>query len=240
MKMPPAFTVVAIAWSLAGCAGDRPSAGSQNDPYQSVNRAIFESNMTLDTNVAKPIAIFYNDTVPEPAREGVHNALVNLNLPVTFATDVLQGEARRSGETLERFTVNSTVGIGGLVDAARRFGIPEHESDFGETLALYGFDEGPYLVLPVLGPSNPRDLVGTVADAFLDPLTYVTFRSSTWFELGRSAATVLDERARNVDTLDEIEHSSVDLYATMRSLYRQHREAEINHGKPNIDNLPNF
>jgi len=240
MKMPLAFAVVTIAWCLAGCAGDPPSTDSQNDPYQSVNRAIFESNMALDTNVVKPIAVFYNDTVPEPAREGVHNSLVNLHLPVTFANDVLQGEARRSGETLERFTINSTVGIGGLVDAAGKLGIPEHESDFGETLALYDFDEGPYLVLPVLGPSNLRDLVGTVADAFLDPLTYVTFRSSTFFELGRSAATVLDKRARGVDTLDEIERSSVDLYATMRSLYRQHREAVINHGKPNIDNLPNF
>ena len=126
------------------------------------------------------------------------------------------------------------------MDAAGKIGIPEHDSDFGETLAAYGVGEGPYLVLPLVGPSNPRDAAGTVADIFLDPTTYITFRSSIYFQLARGGLDVLDLRARNVDTLDEIERSSVDLYATERSLYRQHRQAEINHGKPNLDNLPNF
>ena len=231
--------VLCLVFGIAGCA-TAPVGTDENDPYEATNRQVFELNQSFDRNFAKPVAVFYNDTVPEPARDGVHNFLTNLDLPVTFANDVLQGEVTRAGETLGRFTVNSTIGIGGLVDAAGKIGIPEHDADFGETLAVYGVDEGPYLVLPLVGPSNPRDAFGTVADIFLDPTTYITFRSSIYFQLARGGLDVLDLRARNVDTLDEIERSSVDLYATMRSLYRQHRQAEINHGKPNLDNLPNF
>jgi phospholipid-binding lipoprotein MlaA len=234
--------VLYLGLGIAGCAST-PSSGvasSEDDPYEATNRQIFDLNQSFDKNLARPVAVFYNHAVPEPARDGVHNFLTNLDLPVTFANDVLQGEATRAGETLGRFTVNSTIGIGGLVDAAGKIGIPEHDSDFGETLAAYGVGEGPYLVLPLIGPSNPRDGVGTVADIFLDPTTYVTFQSSIYFQVARGGLSVLDLRARNVDTLDEIERSSVDLYATERSLYRQHRQAEINHGKPNMDNLPNF
>ncbi|MGH6876112.1 MAG: MlaA family lipoprotein, partial [Rhizomicrobium sp.] len=135
---------------------------------------------------------------------------------------------------------NSTLGIGGLVNIAPKLGIPEHNSDFGETLAAYGVHAGPFLVLPLLGPSDPRDALGYGVDIALDPLTWISWRSSTYFLIGRGVLKIVDERARNIDTINEIERSSVDLYATERSLYRQHREAEINHGKANLENLPNF
>ncbi|HEY5048266.1 MAG TPA: VacJ family lipoprotein [Rhizomicrobium sp.] len=227
---------------LCGCAtsATQTIATGDNDPYEATNRKIFALNQSLDKNVARPIAVFYNRVVPEFARDGIHNFLVNLSVPVTFANDVLQGEAKRGVDTFGRFVVNSTVGIGGLIDVAQKTGIPEHSADFGETLAVYGVGEGPYLVLPTLGPSNPRDALGYGVDIALDPTTWITFRSSMFFKLGRGFLTIIDERARNIDTLDQLERSSVDLYATERSLYRQHREAEINHGKPNIENLPNF
>ena len=229
---------------LAGCESTStppsPSSITENDPYEATNRKIFELNETLDRNFAKPVATFYTDHVPEFARDGIHNFLGNLSLPVTFANDVLQGEAERAAQTLGRFAFNSTFGIGGLVDQWAKAGRPEHTSDFGETLAVYGVGEGPYLVLPVLGPSNPRDAVGYGADVALDPATWISFRSSIWFSIGRGALNLVDERSQSLETLDNIERTSVDFYATMRSLYRQHRQAEINHGKPNIENLPNF
>lgn len=237
------LAVALLALTAAGCATSAPpsqSALDQNDPYEAQNRKVFEMNQKLDKYVALPVATFYVNTVPEPAREGVHNFLTNLDVPVTFANDVLQGSADRAADSLGRFVINSTVGLGGLIDVAQKLGVREHVSDFGETLAVYGVDSGPYLVLPVLGPSDPRDAAGYVVDIALDPSTWISWRSSTWFKLGRSVAAIIDERAQNIEALAEIERTSVDLYATERSLFRQHREAEINHGTPNLENLPNF
>lgn len=234
-------SIVLLTLALSACAASTsPSALSENDPYEATNRKIFALNQSLDRSVAKPVAVFYTNVVPAPARDGIHNFLVNLRQPVTFANDVLQGEGHRAVDTFGRFLVNSTIGVGGLVDVAQKTGIPEHNADFGETLAVYGVKEGPYLVLPLIGPSNPRDAFGGGVDAVIDPSTWITWRSSTFFMLGRAGAGIVDERAQNLETFDQLERSSVDLYASLRSLYRQHRQAEINHGKADIENLPNF
>jgi phospholipid-binding lipoprotein MlaA len=153
----------------------------------------------------------------------------------------MQGEPDRAADTLGRFVINSTVGVGGLIDVAAKAGVREHESDFGETLAVYGVPEGPYLVLPMLGPSNPRDAFGSgVDDTVLSPWFWMTWRSSLYYKIGDEVMEVIDKRAQNIDTIKELERTSVDLYATERSLYRQHRQAEINHGKADLQNLPNF
>jgi phospholipid-binding lipoprotein MlaA len=227
---------------LCGCASSATNGAStgDNDPYEATNRKVFMLNESLDKHFARPLAVFYSRAVPELARDGIHNFLTNLGTPVIFANDVLQREPHRALDTLGRAVVNTSVGLGGLVDVAQKTGIPEHSYDFGETLAAYGVGEGPFLVLPVLGPSNPRDAFGNGVDIAMDPTTWVTFRSSSFFKLGKGVAGIADTRAQNLQALDELERSSLDLYATERSLYRQHREAEINHGKPNIDNLPNF
>ena len=224
---------------LAGCATQDVSGA--NDPYEATNRKIFNFNQQLDKAVIKPVAQAYVDVVPEPARDGVHNFLVNLNLPVTFANDILQGEIERTGETVARFTVNTTIGIGGLLDVATRIGVPFHTEDFGQTLAVWGVGEGPYLVLPLLGPKPPRDAVGYAVDSIaFDPLTYIDLREKFLWEVGRGALGVLDLRSRNLESLDAIERQSVDLYASIRSLYRQDRNNEIHNGKPDIENLPNL
>jgi phospholipid-binding lipoprotein MlaA len=233
---------VLVLGSLAGgCASTVPAGNAdQNDPYESFNRQMFQLNEKMDKYVALPAAKAYVAVVPAPARDGVHNALDNLGSPVTLANDILQGKAQHAVQTIGRVVVNSTIGIGGLVDVASPMGIPAHNADFGETLALYGVGEGPYLVLPLTGPSNPRDAVGSLVDLAFDPLTYIGMREKGWWTAGRRVADILDERSRNIDTLDELRRSSVDLYATLRSLYRQHRQAEIRDGKPDLQNLPDI
>ena len=236
--------MVLLAILAAGCTTSKdPEAIAQNDPYEPTNRAIFDFNMKVDNAVAKPVAKFYNHAVPEFARDGVHNFLTNLNKPVTLGNDMLQANGPRVGETLSRFAVNTTLGVGGFVDVATMIGIPEHEEDFGQTLGTYGVGEGPYVVVPFMGPDPPRDMAGDVVDIFMDPLTYVKFHGSdTWFAV-RSGVSILDLRARNVDNLETIERTSIDFYATTRSLYRQYRNSEIRNGAPeNGDDLdtPDF
>ena len=237
------FTIAMLAVLVTGCAASTdPEAIAQNDPYESTNRAIFDFNAGLDKHFARPIAKGYNSIVPQFARNGVHNFLTNLDKPVTFGNDLLQGEGTRAGQTLGRFTVNLVLGVGGLVDVATMVGIPDHSEDFGQTLGVWGAGEGPYLVMPFLGPDPPRDLTGDVVDIFIDPTTYIRFHGSdTWYAV-RSGVSMLDLRARNIDTLDQIERTSIDLYATTRSLYRQYRNSEIRNGKPDTSDTgtPDF
>ncbi|HXJ01761.1 MAG TPA: VacJ family lipoprotein [Micropepsaceae bacterium] len=227
----------ASALFLAGCAS---MPAGENDPYESTNRAIFEFNRQVDDNFALPVARFYRDVVPDPARTGIHNFLTNLDSPVTFGNDLLQGDFRRGGQTFARFITNSTIGLGGLIDMASRFQIPDHTEDFGQTLGVYGSGEGPYIVVPFLGPAPPRDLFGRIVDIFLDPFTYVGLRSKTEWMIGRGGFEVLDLRERNIDTIDQIQRTSIDYYATVRNLYRQSRDAEIRNNTQTPENLPDF
>jgi len=230
----------AVSLFMSGCASTSGTSTADNDPYEATNRDVFALNQRLDKAVALPVAKFYVRAVPEPARDGVHNFLTNLNSPVVFANDVLQGDPERAGQTLGRFAFNSTIGLGGLIDVASKMGIPGHDTDFGITLGTWGFDEGPFLMLPLIGPAPPRDLVGKVVDVFLDPLTYVSFRSKIYYDIGLGTIGIIDLRAQNIDTLESIERTSVDYYATTRNLYLQYRKAAVNRGKPDVENLPNF
>lgn len=234
-----ALFVVVCGLALAGCASTDDPTGV-NDPYESTNRQIFALNQKLDHYLVAPTAEAYVSVVPEPARDGIHNFLLNLDLPVTFANDVLQGEVDRATDTVGRFGINSTIGLAGLIDVATPMGIPYHSEDFGQTLAVYGVDEGPYVVLPFLGPDPPRDIAGQITDVFLDPFTYVKLREHIYWDAGREYFSVLDLRSRNLDTLQDIERSSVDYYASVRSLYRQLRNNEIRNGRPDVQNLPSF
>ena len=241
MKFNPALLAALCASLLvSACATKDPEAIAQNDPWEPTNRAIFDFDIQVDHAVARPVAKFYRSAVPQPAREGIHNALTNLNSPVVFTNDVLQGEADKATDTFGRFIINSTVGVAGLVDIAAKMGIPGHDNDFGITLGKAGAAEGSYLVLPFVGPKPPRDLVGTGVDIAFDPLTYMTWNNSTLYIMVRAGVGILDERAANIDVVQQIERSSIDFYATTRSLYRQNRAAQINGGKAPDENLPNF
>lgn len=216
---------VASLWLLSGTSMVA-TAGSPDDPYEATNRSSYASHQALYGHVIRPVATFYNHALPEPARAGIHNFLVNANLPVTFGNDLLQARFLNGAKTLARFAVNTTVGIGGFIDVAKHIGIPEHETDFADTLADYGVGSGPYLYIPVLGPSVPRELGGKIVDAAFDPLTYVTYGASIFVDVGREGATYVDKRARGVETADAIERESPDPYVTTRILYEKHIAAE--------------
>jgi phospholipid-binding lipoprotein MlaA len=226
-----------LALSAGASAAPEPTPG---DPYESFNRKVFGLNENFDHGVARPVAVFYSRAVPAFARDGLHNFLVNLGLPVVLANDVLQGDAGRAKDTLGRLIINSTLGVGGLVDVAQKTGVPEHTTDFGVTLGTWGVDGGPFLVLPLLGPSNVRDAAGYGVDIALDPTTWIGFRSAAIFKTARAGAVVIDTRAQNIGFLDDLERGTLDLYATERNVYLQHREAEIHHGKPSFETLPDF
>jgi phospholipid-binding lipoprotein MlaA len=243
--MTRSFALLAIVLlagtGLAGCeTTTNPESLAQNDPYEPTNRKIFALNNDLDKHVMRPVAVFYNDTVPDQIRDRFHYMLANMDEPVTFANDVLQGEAVRATQTLGRVTFNTTLGIGGMFDIATKMGIPPHDEDFGQTLGVWGSGEGPYWVLPGVGPSPPRDSAGRIVDIFLDPFTYIRFDGFRTLSYARAGMGVLDLRARNVDTLDQIERTSVDYYATQRSLYRQYRNNEIHNGAADTTDLPNL
>lgn len=225
----------ALGVLLSACA----TVSAENpDPYEATNRQIFEFNLRVDRTFLRPTAERYQAYVPEPVRDGLHNALDNLNGPVVFANDVLQGEGRRAWHTARRTVVNSTLGLGGLFDVAGRMGLEGHEEDFGQTLAVWGVDEGPYLMLPMFGPSNPRDAVGQGADVALDPTTWIRMKQHIWWMAGRKYLIILDTRSRNLDALDDIERDSLDFYAAVRSVYRQHRASEVRNGMPVTETQP--
>jgi phospholipid-binding lipoprotein MlaA len=232
---------------LSGCATSPNNAQSEvvetedfNDPFEDANRAIFDFNQKVDRNVLVPVAKAYRTVLPDPVRDSLRDFLRNLREPLIFANDALQGEFERAGQTFARFTLNSTLGVGGLIDVAGRWGeLPYHEDDFGLTLGVWGLPEGPYVVVPVVGPATPRDLGGQVAEGFGDPFTrLVTGNPYTlyWIPFVRGGVSGIDQRSRYIETLADIERTSLDYYATIRSLYRQRRAALIRHEKE--QNLP--
>ncbi|MEQ8665491.1 MAG: VacJ family lipoprotein [Rhodospirillales bacterium] len=200
-----------------------------NDPIEPVNRFIFGFNQIVEDLILRPISYTYNAVVPDAGREAVTNFLNNLSSPVVLANDLLQGEGERALQTTQRMLINTTIGVGGLWDAAEYFGIPEHREDFGQTMAVWGVGEGFYLVLPILGPSNPRDAIGRFGvDTFLDPVgLYLVNTDQEEWQYARIGVTGVTEYAAIVEELDSLRDTSIDYYAAIRSFYRQRRQAEI-------------
>jgi phospholipid-binding lipoprotein MlaA len=217
------------------------SDDSENDPLEGMNRYFFEINYALDETIFKAVAGWYRLALPDPAQEGIRNALRNLKAPVILANDLFQGEIDRAGTTFARFLINSTAGLGGLFDVASTMGLKYHDEDFGQTLGVYGVSDYPYLVIPVLGPSNVRDGVGRVVDAYIDPFGYL-FPALGLDEAQyvRAGLSGVDARARNLDTLDDIRETSLDYYATIRSLYRQSRAAAVRNQEDSVEGAPVF
>ncbi|MCK8783980.1 VacJ family lipoprotein [Roseomonas sp. NAR14] len=231
------FMLLAALLALPACAtpppADDPDAVAEfrqnNDPWEPANRAMFAVHNAIDRAVLRPVAIGYRDVVPQPVRTGLRNFLRNLRTPVVLVNDMLQGNPRRAGDTLGRFFVNTTVGLGGLIDVANnRLNVPPHSEDWGQTLAVWGVGDGPYMFIPILGPSNVRDTAGFGMDLAIDPLFW--FGQGVAVEVlrySRGAVTAIDTRESLIETVDAVNQTSLDPYATFRSAYRQRRQAEI-------------
>lgn len=235
----PALLLTALMASLLGltaCA-HRPAANDRdamadyqenNDPLEPTNRVFYAVNNGLDTVILRPLAVGYRYAVPAVVRRPVSNLLANLGTPVIFANDVFQTHPRRAGTTFMRGLINTTVGVGGLFDVAADWGYKAHDNDFGITLALWNVPSGPFLFLPVLGPSNPRDATGYGVDVALDPTLYPANGGGfNTFRLVRAGVGAVDAREQVLDTTRSINKTSLDPYATYRSLYQQHRQSVI-------------
>jgi len=202
-----------------------------NDPLEPMNRQIFVGNQRVDRYVLKPVTSAYQQTMPQSGQLAVHNVVVNWKTPWVFSNDVLQGQPALATQSLVRFMFNSTIGLGGLFDVVDATGGPKaHEADFGQTLGVWGVGEGPFLMLPFFGPSNPRDAFGVGVEFFADPTDLALSRIDhpVW-SYYRVGTEVLDERAGLLSSLDDLERNSLDYYATIRSVYRQHRASLIQH-----------
>jgi phospholipid-binding lipoprotein MlaA len=233
-------TLLGLSFSLliAGCASvprdpaARAEFKANHDPLEPLNRGTFAFNLFVDRILIKPIAKGYAWALPQGGRDALRHFLDNLHEPVVFVNTILQGRMSAAGTTGCRFLVNTTIGIGGLADVASRERLPKQIGDFGQTLWTWGIPEGPYLILPLLGPSNPRDGVGMGVDIYLDPLRYAPWTRNfpTGVTVARMGADGIDRRARTLDYLDEIQRESVDYYASLRSLFRQNRAADLRSG----------
>ena len=229
------------ALAVSACAAPSPQALAANDPLEPTNRAIFSLNQSWDHCCLVPTLERYRNWIPADGRRAIHNFLGNLNGPITFVNDIAQGEAERGGQTAGRFVINSTLGLGGLFDPASRMGIPQHSEDVGQTLAVWGMGEGPYLMTPLLGPSNPRDMVGIAANVLLDPTNLIPMKQHLWWAGFRQYMALVDLRSETLDSLKDIERTSIDYYASMRSLYRQIRADQIRNGRPAaVEDLPDL
>ncbi|SEH43945.1 MlaA family lipoprotein [Magnetospirillum fulvum] len=228
--------VAAVSFALlSGCTtlpedpDERAEIQSLNDPLEPTNRAIFDVNMALDDAIMVPVAESYRSNLPDWFRDAVHNILTNLQEPYVAGNDLLQGNTHAAADSLGRFFINSTFGLLGARDAvADSGGAKSHKTDIGVTLAVWGIEEGPYLMLPLFGPSNLRDGTGKVAEFWASPTGAVL--SANGLDIVnniQTGAEVLDTRTNLLDPLKDLRRSSLDDYAAIRSLYRQSREASI-------------
>lgn len=220
------------ACSAAGHGRSADSASGDADPYESVNRKVWAFDMSLDRYLLTPVGRGYRTVTPGVVQTAVANALRNLKSPMIMVNDLLQGNPDRFGETFARMWMNTILGLGGMIDVGTATRIPHHDADFGQTLGVWGVPSGPYLVLPLLGPSDPRDGIGYAADSIADPFTLkLQAANLDGADYVRTGVGFVSDRAATVDELDELKRSSLDFYAAVRSLYQQQRAAAVREGK---------
>ncbi len=214
--------------------------GAAGDPWEGFNRRVFGFNNAVDGAVLVPAAQLYRSVTFKKQRKGLRNFFDNLRTPVILINDILQGEFKRAGNTASRFVINSTVGFGGMGDPAERIGIPQHSEDFGQTLAVWGVDSGPYLMLPLLGPSSFRDGFGAGVGIAMDPAVWIGTNPAALYRYSRAGVSGISAREPLIEPLEEIRANSLDYYASFRSFYMQARKREIANGRTNFDDLPDI
>lgn len=219
---------------LAGCAAT-PGPPEEHDPFESFNRAMYKFNDALDRAVLKPVAKGYNAVLPDPINKGISNFFNNLNDVIVLLNDLLQFKFAQAASDGARLFWNSTLGVFGFIDVASSFDLPKHNEDFGQTLGYWGVGDGPYLVLPFLGPSTVRDTVGTVADVYVDPVYEIDPSASrTW----TAALRVVDTRAGLLSAGKVLKEAALDEYLFVRDAYLQRRENLIHDGNPPPPEFP--
>ena len=195
------------------------------DPWEPFNERMFEFNRRLDRYILKPAAQVYNKIMPEPFQVLISNGFDNIRFVKRAANSMLQGKWNGAGREVARFLINSTLGIGGLFDAAKYWDIQKSREDFGQTLAVWGSGPGPYLVMPFLEPLTVRDGIGKAVDGAMDPLSYVL--PFLWTGVGMSAGDLLNDRSLNLDLFQGFEESVIDMYSAVRNGYLRRREELI-------------
>ncbi len=218
------------AAALGGCATTNSATTDPRDPYERFNRGVFAFNQAADRAVVKPVATAYRTVTPVPARRGLTRVIANLFEPVNFLNNLLQGKPKRAFNSLGRFLVNTTIGVGGLADHATGLGLPATNEDYGQTFAKYGARNSPYVVLPLLGPSTVRDAVGTAINLAASPVGIALNEvgASTAEQAGATALQVINSRSNVIDGgADTLIETSADPYAAARSAYLQLRDAQI-------------
>lgn len=234
-----AICALVLAGLLAGCATPTPeqkASGEIFDPYERGNRRMHNFNVALDKALFRPASKGYVNIVPEPIVDSFNSFADNISMPGNAVDYLLQGRLKESGISLLRFAINSTVGFAGLADPATEFGIPQVDTDFGETLYVWGFGEGAYLELPFYGPSTTRNAVGVVANLFTNPVDFAPTRPIDNLGLYTEIVRRLGDRGRFADTVDSILYDSADSYAQARILYLQNRRFDLA-GEANDDYL---
>lgn len=218
------FLPVLLLAFTAACANTPAQVTEKDhDPLESFNRAMFGVNAALDQVLIRPVTVGYREVVPEKGRRGVSNFLNNLSSPIMSVESFAQLDATNGFSHLWRFLLNTTFGLGGVVDFASENGLKARDTDLGLTLAYYGVPSGPYVYLPIFGPGTLRDSPSQIAEIFVDPVNYV----NDTFTYVRGGMTMVDKRSENFKLLDDLEDSSLDPYATLRSIYLQHRDASL-------------
>ncbi len=225
---------------LAAPAALAPSERLVSDPLERLNRSLYSAHRVLDTVIVRPLMLVYRAVSPPPLRSGLSNVAGNLGEPITFANDVLQARPRKASRTLARFATNSSLGVGGLFDVAKAAGHARHYSDFGQTLGRWGVGPGPFLFVPILGPSSLRDIAGRVVDSAADPVTMVRWEGRAAVRIARPVVSGLELRAQYDRDITELEKTATDPYVTLRSAYLQNRQSVVMDGQVDVDALPSF
>ena len=215
--------------------------------FEGTSRAIFKFNMAFDNAIVEPIAKGYNK-LPEPIKNGTSNFTSNIATLLSIPNHLLQGNLVEAGDATASFLINSTIGIIGLTNPAEKMGLKAQKEDVGQTLGSYGVGPGCYFVLPILGPTTARDSIGMIADSFVDPFAHVTWRENELFGtsgnqidyIAVKSTTAVDFRADNEVNFDSLEKTSIDLYASFKSLYLQNRENKINNSSESENDWGNL
>ncbi len=231
LLLTSALSLPVYAENAPNDTSDNTESIQVNDPLEPFNRVIYAVNGVIDGIVIKPLAIAYRLGLPEPVRDGVGNVIRNLKSPITFTNHLLQGEPTRAFTSLGRFFINTTLGILGIFDAATEIGLPGEETSFSETLGVWGVNSGPYLIVPIIGPSSVRGLVGMGGDYFMQPYNYYfngdSNHGDSWVPFAISGVDAIHQRNLVLETVDDVVANSADPYATFRSAYFQNQDYRI-------------